>query len=59
MGITKDEETLVFNHLSLIDMERVEKSLLKLKETDDPYLKEVLFRDAVIKWTSQGLLDTK
>ncbi len=48
--LTPNQEKYVFRHLSLIDMERVEQSLSLLGKTDDPYLKEILFRDAVISY---------
>jgi len=48
--LTPNQEKYVLRHLSLIDMERVEKSLSLLGETDDSYLREALFRDAVISY---------
>lgn len=48
--LTPKQEQYVLRHLSLIDMERAQKSLQKMQETDDPYLKEALFRDAVVSY---------
>ncbi|MDO8263593.1 MAG: hypothetical protein Q7T21_10245 [Gallionella sp.] len=46
----KHDEQLALAHLSLIDMERVQKSIEYLRGTDDKYLKAALFRDAVISY---------
>ena len=48
--LSPKQEQYVLKQLSLIDMERAEKSILKMNETEDEYLKEVLFRDAVISY---------
>ena len=48
--LTQKQEQYVFRHLSLIDMERVQKSIEKMEATNDPYIKEALFRDAVISY---------
>lgn len=49
MSTTHDDQ-LALAHLSLIDMERVQKSIKYLLGTDDKYLKAALFRDAVISY---------
>ena len=46
----KHDDQLALAHLSLIDMERVQKSIEFLRGTDDKYLKAALFRDAVISY---------
>lgn len=46
----KDQEKYVLRHLSLIDMKRVQRSIAILKDIDDEYLRDVLFRDAVISY---------
>ena len=46
----KHDDQLALAHLALIDMERVQKSIGYLRDTDDEYLKSVLFRDAVISY---------
>lgn len=48
--LTTKQEQYVLRHLSLIDMERAQKSLQKMQEAGDPYLKEALFRDAVVSY---------
>jgi len=48
--LTPKQEQYVLRHLSLIDMERVQHSLSKMKELNDGYLKEALFRDAVVSY---------
>jgi hypothetical protein len=48
--LTPKQEQYVLRHLSLIDMERAQKSLAKMQETEDPYIKEALFRDAVVSY---------
>ena len=45
---TTAKERYVLHHLSLIDMERVVRSLDLLQEIQDDHLRESLFRDAVI-----------
>lgn len=47
---TANEESYIFRHLALIDMERVLRSLEYLDDLEDEYLKEVLFRDAVLSY---------
>ena len=42
------QEQYVLHHLALIDMERVMRSLGYLAGVEDQYLKDVLFRDAVV-----------
>jgi hypothetical protein len=42
------QEQYVLHHLALIDMERVIRSVGYLSSTEDQYLKDVLFRDAVV-----------
>ena len=49
MSTTHDDQ-LALAHLSLIDMERVQRSIEYLLGTDDKYLKAALFRDAVISY---------
>ena len=46
----KHDDQLSLAHLSLIDMERVQKSIEFLCGTDDKYLKAALFRDAIISY---------
>lgn len=48
--LTQEQEKYVFRHLSLIDMERVKKSLEIMNVTTDDYIKEAMFRDAVISY---------
>lgn len=48
--LTSNQEQFVFRHLSLIDMERVQKSIEILESTEDKYFKEALFRDAVVSY---------
>lgn len=48
--LTRNQEKYVLRHLSLIDMKRVQRSLAMLKDIEDEYLKEVLFRDAVVNY---------
>lgn len=48
--LTPEQEKYVFKHLSLIDMERAWKSLKKMEEVSDDYIKEALFRDAVVSY---------
>ena len=48
--LTPKQEQYVFRHLSLIDMERVQKSIEKMEASDDEYIKEALFRDAVVSY---------
>lgn len=48
--LNPEQEQYVLRYLSLIDMERVQRSLSKMEEIDDDYLKEVLFRDAVVSY---------
>ena len=48
MSITTAKEQYVLHYLALIDMERVIRSLEYLETVEDKYLREVLFRDAVI-----------
>lgn len=48
--LTPEQEKYVFRHLSLIDMERVEKSIARMEESSDEYVKEALFRDAVVSY---------
>lgn len=44
------EERYVLSHLSLIDMERVARSVEYLATAVDEHLREVLFRDAVVSY---------
>lgn len=44
------QEQYVLRYLSLIDMKRVQDSIAKMRETEDVYLKEALFRDAVVSY---------
>ena len=46
----KHDDQLALAHLALIDMERVQKSIEYLRDTDDKYLESALFRDAVISY---------
>lgn len=46
--LTKNQEMYVFQHLSLVDMGRVQDSLQKMREVDDPFVKEAIFRAALI-----------
>lgn len=46
----KHDDQLALAHLSLIDMERVQKSIEYLGSTDDKYLRAALLRDAVISY---------
>ena len=48
--LTPKQEQYVLRLLSLVDMERAQRSLAKMQETEDPYLKEALFRDAVVSY---------
>lgn len=48
--MTPDQEQYVFKHLSLIDMERAQKSIKVMQASKDEYIKEALFRDAVISY---------
>jgi hypothetical protein len=45
---TTAKDRYVLHYLSLIDMERVQKSLDRISTETDDYIKEALFRDAVI-----------
>ena len=60
---TATKERYVLYHLSLIDMDRVTRSLSLLSEVHDDYLREALFRDAVIcyakPFSSNNALDGK
>lgn len=47
-SLASAQEQFVLHYLAQIDMERVKRSLDYLKETEDLYLRETLFRDAVI-----------
>lgn len=44
------DDQLALAHLSLIDMERVQKSIEHLLSANDKHLKAALFRDAVISY---------
>jgi len=44
------EERYVLSHLSLIDMDRVSRSIDFLSTTVDEHLREALFRDAVVSY---------
>lgn len=46
----KEQEKYVLRQLSLIDMKRVRRALDMMEVTDDEFLKEVLFRDAVVNY---------
>lgn len=48
--LTQKQEQYVFRHLSLIDMERAKKSIEKMEASNDQYIKEALFRDAVVSY---------
>lgn len=48
--MTPEQEQYVFRHLSLIDMERAQKSIEIMGASDDEYIKEALFRDAVVSY---------
>lgn len=48
--MSPDQEIYVFKHLSLIDMERVQKSITLMLKSKDEYIKEALFRDAVVSY---------
>jgi hypothetical protein len=48
--MTPEQEQYVFKHLSLIDMERTQRSIEKVEISDDEYIKEALFRDAVVSY---------
>jgi len=48
--LTPKQEQYVFKHLSLIDMERTLKSIEAMESLKDDYLKEALFRDAVVSY---------
>ena len=47
---TPNQENYAFMHLSLIDMERVQNSIRLIEGTTDEYLKDALFRDAVVSY---------
>jgi hypothetical protein len=47
---TPIEERYVLSHLSLIDMERVRRSIEYLADMKDEHLREALFRDAVVSY---------
>ena len=47
---TPSQENYAFMHLSLSDMERVLNSIRMIEGTTDEYLKDALFRDAVISY---------
>jgi hypothetical protein len=51
----KHNDQLALAHLALIDMERVQKSIEYLKSTEDEYLKDALFRDAVVSYAKPFL----
>ena len=48
--MTSEQEQYVFRHLSLIDMERAQQSIEKMTASEYEYIKEVLFRDAVVSY---------
>jgi hypothetical protein len=47
---TKYDDQLALAHLSLIDMERVQRSIEYLRGTEEMDLKAALFRDAVVSY---------
>jgi len=48
--ITPDQEQYIFKFLSIYDMDKVEKSLDAMSVSLDEYVKEALFRDAVVSY---------
>ncbi len=51
----KHDDQLALAGLSLIDMERVQRNIEYLRDSDDKYLKGVLLRDAVISYAKPFL----
>lgn len=49
-AMTPEQEKYVFKYLSSIDMERVKRSIEKIEISDDEYIKEALFRDAIVSY---------
>jgi hypothetical protein len=46
----KHADRLALAHLSLIDIQRVQRGIEHIRGSDDKYMKDVLFRDAVISY---------
>jgi hypothetical protein len=51
----KHDDRLALAQLSLIDMERVQGNIEHIRNSDDKYMKDVLFRDAVISYAKPFL----